>query len=63
MYLVTTDRLLLNISTLQYYAYAIYSDFTAVKKRKFLGFFLYFSYFCSKHGLWVHVRTASLRRF
>ena len=24
---------------------------------------LYFSYFCSKHRLWVHVRTASLRRF
>ena len=23
----------------------------------------YFSYFCSKHRLWVHVRTASARRF
>ena len=23
----------------------------------------YFSYFCSKHGLWVLVRTASVRRF
>ena len=23
----------------------------------------YLSYFCSKHILWVHVRTASLRRF
>ena len=22
-----------------------------------------FSYFCSKHRLWVHVRTASMRRF
>ena len=22
---------------------------------------LYFSYFCSKHGLWVHIRTASNR--
>ena len=26
-------------------------------------FFLYFSYFCSKHKAWVHVRTASVRRF
>ena len=26
-------------------------------------FFKYFSYFCSKHRLWVHVRTASARRF
>ena len=26
-------------------------------------FFLYFSYFCSKYRLWVHVRTASVRRF
>ena len=26
-------------------------------------FFLYFSYFCSKHRLWVHVRTTSLRPF
>ena len=26
-------------------------------------FLLYFSYFCSKHRLWVHVRTASARRF
>ena len=25
--------------------------------------FWYFSYFCSKHRLWVHVRTASARRF
>ena len=24
---------------------------------------LYFSYFCSKHRLWVHVRTASLGQF
>ena len=29
----------------------------------FFFFFLLFSYFCSKHRLWVHVRTASLRRF
>ena len=26
-------------------------------------FFKLFSYFCSKHLLWVHVRTASVRRF
>ena len=27
-----------------------------------LNFFILFSYFCSKHILWVHVRTASLRK-
>ena len=41
-------------------------------KQRFLSFknlkfsaenFLCFSYFCSKHILWVHVRTASPRRF
>ena len=38
--------------------------FTSVKMT-FFGkfFFLLFSYFCSKHRLWVHVRTASPRRF
>ena len=25
--------------------------------------YIYFSYFCSKHRLWVHVRTVSPRRF
>ena len=24
---------------------------------------MFFSYFCSKHALWVHVRTVSTRRF
>ena len=34
--------------------------FVKKKKRKFLvGNFLHFSYFCSKHRLWIHVRTAS----
>ena len=34
------------------------------KKRKFSDKkFWYFSYFCSKHRLWVLVRTASVRRF
>ena len=38
--------------------------FTAVKNDNFqIIFFLYFSYFCSKHRLWVHVRNASMRRF
>ena len=38
--------------------------FLASKNENFeLNFFLYFSYFCSKHRLWVHVRTASSRRF
>ena len=37
---------------------------TAVKMKNFrLFFFWIFSYFCSKHRLWVHVRTASVRRF
>ena len=38
--------------------------FLSCKKRKFSAeIFLYFSYFCSKHRLWVHVITASPRRF
>ena len=36
--------------------------FMAVKIKIFSRFFL-FSYFCSKHRLWEHVRTASVRRF
>ena len=27
-----------------------------------LNYFYFFSYFCSKHILWVHVRTASLSK-
>ena len=35
--------------------------FKSCKNRKFsVDFFLYFSYFCSKQRLWVHVRNASL---
>ena len=38
-------------------------NFTS-KNRKISGKKLwYFSYFCSKHRLWVHFRTASVRRF
>ena len=38
-------------------------NFTA-KKRKFSDKKIwFFSYFCSKHRLWVLVRTASMRRF
>ena len=38
--------------------------FFSCKNQKFLlEFFLYFSYFCSKHRLWVHNRTALLRGF
>ena len=33
-----------------------------IVKLGFTGVFI-FSYFCSKHRLWVLVRTASLRRF
>ena len=37
--------------------------FTAVKMTIFSIIFRLFSYFCSKHILWVHVITASMRRF
>ena len=41
-------------------AHAIYRKFSKFKNRKFsVALFRYFSYFCSKHRLWVHVRTAS----
>ena len=36
--------------------------FLSVKIENFHCIFLYFSYFCSKHRLWVHIRTASPRR-
>ena len=40
-------------------------NFTTKKKKKKKSniFFYIFSYFCSKHRLWVLVRTASTRRF
>ena len=42
----------------------IYWKFYHPKKWKFSDKkFWYFSYFCSKHRLWVLVRTASARRF
>ena len=41
-----------------------YIENLTTKKWKFSDkFFWYFSYFCSKHRLWVLVRTASPRRF
>ena len=41
-----------------------YTEKFTTKKWKFSGkTFWYFSYFCSKHRLWVLVRTASTRRF
>ena len=41
-----------------------YTETFATKNRKFSDKkFWYFSYFCSKHRLWVLVRTASTRRF
>ena len=41
-----------------------YTETFTTKKRKFSDKkFWYFSYFCSKHRLWVLVRTASTRRF
>ena len=42
----------------------IYRKFHLKKKLKIFDKKLsYFSYFCSKHRLWVLVRTASVRRF
>ena len=38
-------------------------NFTTKKGKCFYKKFRYFSYFCSKHRLWVLVRTASARRF
>ena len=61
----------MSFSTLWILAHAIYRDFFKKQKFKisskkvclfFVVVFLcvFFSYFCSKHTLWVHVRTASL---
>ena len=39
-------------------------NITAVKNGKFqMKKMWHFPYFCSKHSSWIHVRTASLRRF
>ena len=47
--------------TLRKPSHATYSNFfTAVKMAMFSR---NLSYFCSKHRLWVHIRTASVRRF
>ena len=46
-----------SITITQYYN--ILQFFMAVKMIVFRLHFLYFSYFCSKHRLWVHVRTGS----
>ena len=54
------------VSTLRKLGHAIYMyrDFFQKQTLKFsLEFFCYFSYFCSKHRLWVHVRIVSPRRF
>ena len=41
-------------------AHAIYRDFLSGKNSKFsVENVCYFSYFGSKHRLWVHIRTAS----
>ena len=63
------DDLNLKISNSGYFHYAnMPVQYTAIfygcKNDNFqIIFFGYFSYFCSKHRLWVHVRTASARRF
>ena len=51
-------------STLRKHAYSNILNILPPKKWKFSDKKLwYFSYFCSKHRLWVLVRTASPRRF
>ena len=58
-----------NMMYLDYTHYVNMSEqYTAIfhgcKNDNFQMIFLkYFSYFCSKHRLWVHVRTASVRRY
>ena len=53
-----------SLLTLRILAHAIYREFFKKKKMIIsLENLRYFSYFCSKHRLWVHVRTASPRRF
>ena len=39
----------------------IQKNILVVQMKNFTGKKKYFSYFCSKHRLWVHVRTASAR--
>ena len=52
-----------NLFALQKFAHAIYRDiFLAVKIENFIGKILMFLIFLLK-TLWVHIRTASLRRF
>ena len=42
------------------HAHAIYRDILSIKIEYFhLKILIYISYYCSKHRLWVHVRTAS----
>ena len=51
------------ISSLQKHAYSNILKILPPKNEKFSDKkFSYFSYFCSKHRLWVLVRTASTRR-
>ena len=42
-----------------------YTEIFKVLKMKIFNIklLIFFSYFCSKHRLWIHVRTASARRF
>ena len=57
-------RKLFSIFTLRKHAYSNILKILQPKTGKFSDKkFTYFSYFCSKHRLWVLVRTASARRF
>ena len=55
-----TDNHMLHITKTRLFKYI--ENFTS-KNWKFWDKKLYFSYFCSKHRLWVHVRTTSARWF
>ena len=50
-----------NISILPLVLGLVERNFSGVKNENFVGKNLTFFYFCSKHRLWVHVRTASSR--
>ena len=49
---------------LRKHAHVIYRFFLSCKNGKIsVEYVLYFSYLCSKHRLWVHIRTTSVRLF
>ena len=58
------DRIVLQSITVANMSVQYTALFHGCKNDNFQMIFFYiFFYFCSKHRLWVHVRTASARRF